>query len=80
MSVILTFVTYLLEYVERVNGKGQTSTLKSGDYFGNEVLVDNVPYPATVVALQTTCCWKLDKATLKQAVPSLNRSQRNTVA
>jgi CRP-like cAMP-binding protein len=61
--------------VERVDAQVVNSTLKSGDYFGDEVLVDDDHhYRATVVALQTTACWKLDKATLKRTVASLGRS------
>jgi len=64
--------------MEKINDKGQTSSLKSGDYFGVEVLTEKLPYAATAVALHTTCCWKLDKATLKQSVPSLSRSKRSS--
>lgn len=71
---------FVLEFLEKINGKATTTTLKAGDYFGVESLTDNVPYSATVVALETTCCYKLDKATLKHSVPSLNRSSKNTVA
>jgi CRP-like cAMP-binding protein len=70
----------LPESIEKINGKATTTTLKAGDYFGVESLTDKVPYSATVVALDTTCCYKLDKATLKHSVPSLNRSFKNMIA
>jgi CRP-like cAMP-binding protein len=61
--------------MKRVDAQAVNSTLKSGDYFGDEVLLeDDHQYRATVVALQTTACWKLDKATLKRTVNSLGGS------
>ena len=43
--------------------------LKAGDYFGHEVIVDQQKYGSTVVSLQTTTGWKIDRTVLTQTVP-----------
>jgi serine/threonine protein phosphatase PrpC/CRP-like cAMP-binding protein len=65
------------EYVRVMNGKTEQATLKSGDFFGEEVLVGHDKYNSTVVALQTTNCWKLDKATLKQTLGSMKKKMKS---
>jgi CRP-like cAMP-binding protein len=63
--------------VERLEGeRPHNATLKSGDFFGDEVLLDQKDYGATVVALQTTACWRIDRTTLKQSVGSLKARKR----
>jgi CRP-like cAMP-binding protein len=52
-----------------VKGVPRNLTLKAGDYFGHEVIVDQQKYAATVVSLQTTTGWKIDRAVLTQNVP-----------
>ena len=81
--VFYCFITYshpffdLSEYVERLEGeRPHNATLKSGDFFGDEVLLDQKDYGATVVALQTTACWRIDRTTLKQSVGSLKARKR----
>lgn len=50
----------------RKDGRPHVETLKAGDYFGEEVVVDEKQhYSATVLALQTTACFKLDRETLQ---------------
>ena len=66
------------EYLERIDGEAHNATLKGGDFFGEEVLVDERRYTATVLALQTTCCFRLDKSTLKRTVGSLKVKQRKS--
>lgn len=44
-------------------------TLKAGEYFGHEVIVDSQKYAATVVALQTTTGWKIDRGTISKSIP-----------
>jgi len=70
------------ELIHKEKEEVATATLKANDYFGEEVLVDERRYGATVVALQTTTCYKLDKLTLKQTVGNLKlqRKGSNNVA
>lgn len=44
-------------------------TLKAGDYFGHEVIVDMQKYAATVAALQIVTGWRIDRNVLAQTVP-----------
>ena len=57
------------ELVKLVKGVPQNRTLKAGDCFGQEVMVDQQKYSATVVSLQTTTGWKIDRAVLANNVP-----------
>ncbi|KAG7352827.1 mechanosensitive ion channel [Nitzschia inconspicua] len=57
------------ELVKIVKGIPQNQTLKAGDCFGQEVIVDQQKYGATVVSLQTTTGWKIDRAVLAKTVP-----------
>jgi CRP-like cAMP-binding protein len=57
------------ELVEIVKGMPQNQTLKVGDSFGKEVIVDQQKYAATVVSLQTTTGWKIDRAVLADTIP-----------
>jgi len=65
------------EYLEKVDGQPHNATLKGGDFFGEEVLVDQKQYSATVMALQTTTCWRLSKSTMKQTVGSLKSKRKS---
>jgi len=64
------------EYLVRIEGKSHNEALKSGAYFGEEVLTDATKYTATVVALQTTCCFKLSTAILNQIVENFSVERR----
>eukprot|EP00934_Nitzschia_sp_Nitz4_P007140 Nitzschia sp. Nitz4//scaffold101_size76361//18153//20439//NITZ4_005596-RA/size76361-augustus-gene-0.1-mRNA-1//1//CDS//3329532140//7130//frame0 len=57
------------ELVKLVKGVPRNLTLKAGDYFGHEVMVDQQKYAATVISLQTTTGWKIDRTVLSQTVP-----------
>lgn len=59
------------EYLVRVEGRAHNETLKTGDTFGGEVLIDGQDYSATVLALQTTSCFQLDRSTVKQVLGNL---------
>ena len=56
------------EYLVRKDGRSHNETLKAGDFFGEEVMLDNKQYCATVLALQTTVCFKLDRATFENTI------------
>eukprot|EP00538_Stauroneis_constricta_P006489 CAMPEP_0119563802 /NCGR_PEP_ID=MMETSP1352-20130426/24788_1 /TAXON_ID=265584 /ORGANISM="Stauroneis constricta, Strain CCMP1120" /LENGTH=740 /DNA_ID=CAMNT_0007612471 /DNA_START=425 /DNA_END=2644 /DNA_ORIENTATION=+ len=45
------------ELVRVIGGQPKSSTLKAGDYFGNEVIIDQQKYGSTVVSLQTITGW-----------------------
>lgn len=63
------FRTRTTELVKRVKGKFKHDTLKSGSYFGDEVLKGKATkYASTVVALQTTSVWRLEQAAVKSIV------------
>jgi CRP-like cAMP-binding protein len=64
------------ELVKVIKGVPINSTLKAGDYFGHEVIVDQQKYSATVVSLQTTTGWKIDRTVLTNAVP-VQKLRRN---
>ena len=57
------------ELVKLIKGIPRNLTLKAGDYFGHEVIVDQQKYAATVVSLQTMTGWKITRTTLAQTVP-----------
>lgn len=65
------------ELVKLIKGIPRNLTLKAGDYFGHEVMVDHQKYAATVVSLQTMTGWKITRKALAQTVPldSLRRSK-----
>jgi CRP-like cAMP-binding protein len=67
-SFSLCFRRYA-ELVKIVKGVPKNTTLKAGDCFGQEVIVDQQKYAATVVSLQTTTGWKIDRAVLAKNVP-----------
>ena len=57
----------MLHFIERVKvqkGNPESSTLKAGNYFGEEVILDRQKYAATVVSLQTVTGWKIGKKKL----------------
>lgn len=64
------------ELVQVIKGKPINSTLKAGDYFGHEVIVDRQKYSATVVSLQTTTGWKIDRTVLTNSIP-VEKLKRN---
>lgn len=53
------------ERVKVSKGNPESSTLKAGDNFGEEVILDRQKYAATVISLQTVTGWKIDRQTLK---------------
>ena len=57
------------ELIKVVKGQPRNLTLKAGDYFGHEVMVDQQKYAATVVSMSTFTGWKIDRAVLSQTVP-----------
>ena len=69
----------LAELVKTVKGVPRTSQLKEGDFFGQEVILDQQKYGATVVSLKTTTGWKIDRTVLTSSVdPSkLKRSSKS---
>ena len=64
------------EYLENVSGHARNTTLKSGDFFGDEVLLDEHRYSGTVLALQTTGCWSINRASLKQTLTAMKMKRR----
>ena len=52
-----------------LKGNPESSTLKAGDNFGEEVILEREKYAATVVSLQTVTGWKIDKEKLMKMVP-----------
>jgi serine/threonine protein phosphatase PrpC/CRP-like cAMP-binding protein len=81
LPLIEDFKTFFAEYVERLEGhRPHNATLKSGDFFGDEVMMDQKHYGATVVSLQTTSCWRIDRTLLKQTVGSLKPKKRQNIA
>mmetsp|Transcript_20717 Transcript_20717/g.57571 ORF Transcript_20717/g.57571 Transcript_20717/m.57571 type:complete len:115 (-) Transcript_20717:528-872(-) len=59
----------IAELVRVVGGHPDNKTLKAGDYFGQEVIIDQQKYGSTVVSLQTITGWKIDRAVLTNTVP-----------
>jgi len=57
------------ESVKVLKGTPESSTLKAGDNFGGEVILDRQKYSATVVSLQTVTGWKIDREVLTKTVP-----------
>jgi CRP-like cAMP-binding protein len=57
------------ELVKLVKGVPQDKTLKAGDCFGQEMIKDQQKYSATIVSLQTTTGWKINRAVLANNVP-----------
>lgn len=57
------------ELVKLIKGVPRNLTLKAGDYFGHEVMVDQQKYAATVVSLQTMTGWRVNRSVLAQTVP-----------
>ena len=52
-----------------MKGNPESSTLKAGDHFGEEVIVDRQKYSDTVISLQTVTGWKISKEVLTKVVP-----------
>mmetsp|Transcript_12055 Transcript_12055/g.28578 ORF Transcript_12055/g.28578 Transcript_12055/m.28578 type:complete len:743 (-) Transcript_12055:339-2567(-) len=57
------------ERVKVLKGNPESTTLKAGDNFGEEVILEREKYAATVVSLQTVTGWKIKKEILKNKVP-----------
>lgn len=57
------------ELVRYVKESSRSSTIKAGDYFGHEVMIDHKKYLASVISNSTTTGWRIDRATLMNAVP-----------
>lgn len=60
-----------IDIIHKEDGKVLSASLKPNDFFGEEVLVDERRYGATVIALQSTSFFKLDKETLKNIAGNL---------
>ena len=74
LTMLCDFLT--TEYLMRKDGRPSAETLKVDDYLDNKVLVDERQYSATVVALQTIACFKLDEETLQSAIGVKNMKGR----
>jgi CRP-like cAMP-binding protein len=64
----LTVALCIAEYLVQKDGRPHVETLRAGDYFGEGVMVDERKYSATVLALHTTVCFKLDRETLQNTL------------
>lgn len=51
-----------------LKGTPESSTLKAGDNFGEEVILDRQKYSDTVVSLQTVTGWKISREVLTKTV------------
>jgi len=65
------------ERVKMVKGAPHNSTLKAGDIFGQEIIVDQKKYSATVISLQTVTGWKISREVLSNTVPIEKLIRRN---
>ena len=52
-----------------VKGSPESSTLKAGDNFGDEVILDRQKYSDTVVSRETVTGWKINRDVLTKTVP-----------
>ena len=52
-----------------MKGSPESSTLKVGDNFGDEVILDRQKYSDTVISLQTVTGWKISRDLLTKTVP-----------
>ncbi len=57
------------ERVKVAKGNPESSTLKAGDVFGDEIMIDRQKYSDTVVSLQTVTGWKISKEIVANLVP-----------
>lgn len=57
------------ERVKVVKGSPESSTLKVGDNFGDEVILDRQKYSDTVVSCETVTGWKINRDVLTKTVP-----------
>lgn len=57
------------ERVKVVKGSPESSTLKAGDNFGDEVILDRQKYSDTVVSRETVTGWKINRDVLTKTVP-----------
>ena len=57
------------ERVKVTKGKIGSSTLKAGDVFGDEIMMDRQKYSDTVVSLQTVTGWKISREIISNLVP-----------
>ena len=57
------------ERVKVLKGTPESSTLKAGDNFGDEVILDRQKYSDTVISLQTVTGWKINRDVLTSLVP-----------
>jgi CRP-like cAMP-binding protein len=62
--------------LESKDGVANNFTLKTGDYFGDSVLFGSKIYAATVIALQTTVCFKLERFDIQEILASQKGSSR----
>ncbi len=59
----------LSERVKVLKGTPESSTLKAGDNFGDEVILDRQKYSDTVISLQTVTGWKISREHLTKTIP-----------
>mmetsp|Transcript_5938 Transcript_5938/g.12997 ORF Transcript_5938/g.12997 Transcript_5938/m.12997 type:complete len:98 (-) Transcript_5938:881-1174(-) len=65
------------ERIETGDGGTKKSELKPDQFFGDEVLGPGEnQYAATVTALTTTTCWKIDKSTIKRTLGKVRMKRR----
>jgi len=66
-----------VERIETGDGGTKKSELKPDQFFGDEVLGPGEnQYAATVTALTTTTCWKIDKSTIKRTLGKVRMKRR----
>jgi len=57
------------ERIRVSKGKPSSTTLKTGDHFGNEVILERQKYSATIVSLQTVTGWRISREVLTSVIP-----------
>ena len=68
LFVIKTGSCYTIQMLQSETRRG---TMKAGSYFGDEVFNAKGNYSKTVVSLQTTTCWQLEKEVVTQTLGPL---------
>lgn len=73
----MLFSSIRIERAETADGKTTKTELKPDQFFGDEVLGPGEnQYAATVKALSTTTCWKIDKLTIKRTLGKVRMKRR----
>lgn len=66
-------------YTMSMGGKTERGTLKAKSFFGEEIFSGDGRYKKTVVSLQTTTCWHLDKAVIEKTMgPLLEEAKKSS--